>query len=267
MKVKAPAALLALLSMAIIFIPVPAHAFSLGLEPITGSVSSEVKVPAFCQYGEGDYSLYWDENQLITQGTVDAKGCTPIFFKVPEATRGKHTVTLKVGNRTFSRDFTVTGTVILGTRKGPVGSQVLVQGYGFDNQEGGIHISFDGNNVASSIESSRSGSWQYTIKIPMTSRGNHSISASGPSTPLQEIGNKTFEVSPTIAVNPVSGWVGRTVNVSGAGFGNGESSITVLYDDLPVKSGLIADSAGTWQSSFSVLHLPGVCTGLMHGAI
>jgi hypothetical protein len=253
MRVKAPAALLALLSLAIVIIPVPVHAFSLGLEPSVGTVGSDVKIPAFCQYGEGDYYLYWgDDNQMIAQGTVTTKGCSPIYFKVPQTTHGKHNVTLKVGARSFTRDFTVTGTVTLGVKKGPVGSQVLVQGFGFENQEGGIHITYDGNNVASSIEANRSGSWQYTLKVPVSCRGNHPISAGGPSTTVQEVGNKPFEVSPTIAVNPASGWVGRVVNISGAGFGNGESSITVLYDDLPVKSGLVADSAGTWQSSFSV---------------
>jgi hypothetical protein len=253
MRLKAPAALLALLFLMVSFIPSPAQAFSLGLEPSTGTVGMDVKIPAFCQYGEGDYYLYWGEsNQLIAQGTVDAKGCTPIYFKVPQTSRGKHTVTLKVGTRSFTRDFTITGTVALSIKKGPVGSQILVQGFGFENQEGGIHITYDGNNVASSIAADRNGSWQYTLKIPVGSRGNHVISASGPSTTAQEVGNRPFEVSPTIAVNPPSGWVGRVVNISGVGFGNGESNITVLYDDLPVKSGLIADSAGSWQSSFSV---------------
>jgi hypothetical protein len=253
MRVKAPVALLALLFLTLSFIPAPAQAFSLGLEPSTGTVGMDIKIPAFCQYGEGDYYLYWgDDNQLCAQGTVDAKGCTPIFFKVPQTTRGRHTVTLKVGTRTFSRDFTVIGTVSLSVKKGPIGSQVLVQGFGFENQEGGIHITYDGNNVASSIEANRIGSWQYALKVPVSCRGNHPISASGPSTTAQEVGTKPFEVSPTIAVTPANGWVGRVVNISGAGFGNGESSITVLYDDLPVKSGLIADSAGTWQSSFSV---------------
>ncbi len=42
------------------------------------------------------------------------------------------------------------------------------------------------------------------------------------------------------------------VNVSGYGFDNGESGIAVLYDNTTVKSGLIADSAGSWQSSFSI---------------
>ena len=84
----------------------------------------------------------------------------------------------------------------------------------------------------------------------MSTAGN--ISAAGPSTSIQEVGNKAFEVTPSIAVNPSSGWVGRVVNVSGQGFGNGESSIAVLYDNTTVKSGLVANKNGSWQSSFSI---------------
>jgi len=252
MRVKAPAALLALLSLAIAFIPAPVHAFSLGLEPITGVVGSDVKIPAFCQYGAGEYTLYWDDNQMIAQGVVESKGCSPITFIVPQTSRGKHNVTLKIGGKSFSRDFTVTGTLVLDTKKGPTGSMINVQGYGFENQEGGIRITYDGNTVATNIEANRSGTWQYTLKIPVSSRGNHAISASGTTTTIQEVGNKIFEVTPVIEVNPAAGWVGRVVNISGSGFASGESSITVLYDDVQVKSGLIADTAGSWQSSFSI---------------
>lgn len=253
MKVSAPTALLAALSLMVTLLPAPAQAFSLGLEPVTGAVGSEVKIPAFCQYGEGNYYIYWGEdNQLITQGVVESKGCTPIYFQVPQTTHGKHNVTLKVGNKSFSRDFTVTSTIALETKKGPVGSLVVVNGYGFENQEGGIRITFEGNTVASSIEANRSGTWQYTVKIPVGNKGNHSFSAAGSTTTLQEVGNKIFEITPSINVSPTTGWVGRVVNISGSGFGSGESNLVVLYDDIAVKSGLIADSTGSWQSSFSI---------------
>lgn len=253
MKIRATAALLMLFALSAVSFPAEAQAFSLGLEPVTGTVGSEVKIPAFCQYGEGDYYIFWgSDNQVIAHGVVESKGCTPIYFKVPACVRGKHNVTLRVGNKTFSRDFTVTSTITLETKKGPVGSQVTINGYGFSNQEGGIRVTWDGNTVATNIEASRNGSWQYTLKIPVSSRGNHNISASGPSSTLAEVGNRIFEVTPTISVSPASGWVGRIVNVSGTGFGAGESNIAVTYDDVPVKSGLIADFSGSWQASFSI---------------
>lgn len=247
------AALMALLPLTIAFLPCPAQAFSLGLEPVTGPVGAEVKIPAFCQYGEGDYYIYWDEdNQVIAQGRVESKGCSPIYFKVPSCTRGKHNVTLQVGSKSFSRDFTVTSTITLESKKGPVGSQVLISGYGFPQYEAGISITYDGKAVATDIEASRTGSWQYTLKIPTSSKGSHAISAFSPAVTPAEVGSRSFEVTPTLTITPTTGWVGRVVNAAGTGFGAGESSITVLYDDVPVKSGLIADSGGTWQASFSI---------------
>lgn len=253
MKISTAAALLVLFTSAFCLLPAPVHAFSLGLEPISGPVGSDVKIPAFCQYGEGEYYLYWgDDGQMIAQGVVESKSCAPITFKVPQAARGKHTVTLKVGNKSFSRDFTVTASIVLGVKKGPVDSKVTVYGYGFDNQEGGIRIIYDGNTVASGIQSNRSGTWQYTLAIPVSSRGSHPVSASGPTTTTQEVGNKVFEVTPSISVSPDSGWVGRIINVSGKGFASGESGIAVIYDGTTVKSGIMADISGSWQASFSV---------------
>ena len=255
MKVKALAALLALLFLVapVMLIPAPVSAFSLGLEPITGKVGATIKIPAFCQYGEGDYYLYWgDGNQLIAQGTVQTKGCSPIYFTVPQTTRGKHTVTLKVGDKSWARDFTVTGGITLDVNKGSVGSLITVQGCGFDDQESNILVMYDGNNIGRNIQANHDGTWIYKLKVPPSNRGGHPISASSPTTPQQEVGNKAFEITPSIAINPSSGWVGRIVNISGYGFDNGESSIVVLYDNTTVKSGLIADSTGTWQSSFSI---------------
>jgi hypothetical protein len=255
MKVKALVALLVLVFSVIpaLMIPAPVSAFSLGLEPITGKVGATIKIPAFCQYGEGDYSLYWgDDNVLIAQGTVQTKGCSPIYFAVPQTTRGKHTVTLKVGSKSWSRDFTVTGGITLDINKGPVGTLITVQGCGFADQESNISVTYDGNNASKNVQANHDGTWTYKLKIPPSNRGGHPISAGGPTTSQTEVGNKAFDVAPSIAVSPSSGWVGRVVNVSGYGFDNGESGIAVIYDNTTVKSGLIADSAGSWQSSFSI---------------
>ena len=253
MKVKVLAALLILTVLAILSLPVPAYAESLTLDTTQGTVGSDVKIPSFCQYGTGDYFLYWGEgNQLITQGTVTTSGCQPISFKVPQAPRGKHVVTLKIGSRTFQKEFTVLASLYLGTKKGPVGSSISVQGNGFDAREAGIKILFDGNPAASGIEANASGSWLYTLKIPASSRGNHPISTGGTNTPAKEAKEQIFNVSPSMSINPTAGWVGRVVSVSGAGFGGAETNIAVIYDDVVVKTNISADLSGSWASSFSV---------------
>ncbi len=253
MKVKALATLLALSFLSAFILPVPASADSLTLEPTQGIVGSDVKIPAFCQYGEGDYFLWWgDNNQLITQGTVRTASCQPIYFKVPESPRGKHVVTLKVNTKTFQKEYTTMASISLSSKNGTVDSAISVQGQGFAAGETDIKIIYDGSAVVSDITANGNGSWLYTLKIPASSKGNHSITASGSTTPAQEVGNQIFKVTPTISLNPTSGWVDRVVNISGSGFNNAETNIAVIYDSILVKSNIAADLTGSWQTSFSV---------------
>jgi len=253
MRVKILAALLALSFVTALILPYAAQAESLVLDPVQGAVGSDVKIPAFCQYGEGEYFLYWGlDNQLIQQGTIAKASCQPLVFKVPQTPRGKHLVTLKVGSKSFQKEFTTLGTMSIGTKKGPVGTEVAVQGNGFDSGETGIKIIYNGNPVATGIQATSGGSWLYTLKIAPSSKGNHSISASGSTTPATEVKEQIFAVTPSFGINPNSGWVGRVVTASGEGFGGGETNIAVIYDDAVVKTNISADLNGSWQSSFSV---------------
>lgn len=253
MKAKVLAVILIFSTIITLFLPLPAYAESLTLDTTQGVVGSDVKIPAFCQYGTGDYFLYWgDNNQLITQGTVTTSSCQPITFKVPQAARGKHMVTLKIGSKTFQKEFTVLPSISLDTKKGTVGSSISVQGSGFDARETNIKIFLDGNEVATGIEANSNGGWLHTLKIPPTSRGNHPITASGSTTPLSELKEQIFNITPNLSLNPNSGWVGRVTSVAGTGFNAAETNITILYDDVVAKTGITADLTGSWQSSFSV---------------
>ncbi|MDD5312430.1 MAG: hypothetical protein PHO26_05280 [Dehalococcoidia bacterium] len=253
MKAKVLPAVLIFSVLCTLLLPVPAHAESLTIDPTQGTVGSDVKIPAFCQYGQGDYFLYWGEgNQLISQGTVKSGTCQPITFKVPQSPRGKQMITLKVGSKSFQKEYTVLASISMAAKKGAVGSTVSIQGSGFAAKESGIKIMFNGNEAATGIEANETGSWIYTFKIPTSARGNHPITAVGTTTPSSEIKDQLFAVTPVISINPNSGWVGRVVNVSGAGFAAAETNVAIMYDDTVVKTGLTADLNGSWQSTFSV---------------
>jgi len=58
--------------------------------------------------------------------------------------------------------------------------------------------------------------------------------------------------NPTISVNPTSGLDSTGVTVSGFGFSNNETGITVTFDGNPVASGFVANSLGAWSGTFSV---------------
>jgi len=251
MKVGATATVLALLALAVCLIPVPVHAGSLSLNTAQGIVGTNVTIPSVSGYGIGNYQLYWGEtDQLIGQGEIK-QGVTSIAFIVPEAARGKHKVTLKVAGDFFTTEFTVIPSISLSVDQGPVGSNLTVAGRGFNSNESGIQIVYDGSPLETGITANNKGSWQSIFKVPASSRGQHTIDAMG-TTPASEVEDKVFTVAPKIDIKPSSGWVGTVVGMFGSGFANGETNIKVTYDGGTIKTGIAADAKGSWQSSFSI---------------
>ena len=251
-KVKASATVLALLSLAICLIPTSIDAAgSLSFSPSQGTVGTKVAIPAMCGYGEGQYYLYWGEaEQLLSQGEL-VEGCASLTFTIPEAARGEHKVTLRIGTESFERNFTVMPSISLSTNEGTVGSNLTVTGKGFNSNESAININYDGSPVETEIKAGSKGSWQSTFNVPASSRGEHIIDAEG-TTPATEVDDQIFTVTPQINISPTSGWVGTVISIAGTGFGSGETNIKVTYDGLATKTGITSDATGSWQSSFSI---------------
>jgi hypothetical protein len=252
MKVGATTTALALLLLAVSLIPVPtAAAASLTLNLSKGTVGTQVSIQNPAAYGTGTYQLYWGEtDQLIAQGDINQESGA-INFTVPESTKGKQRVTLKVVNDYFTTEFIVVPSIITSNDKGTVDSNLTVTGRGFNGNESGIQILYDGSPTETGISASNKGSWQITFKIPPSSRGKHVIDAEG-ITPATDIEDLSFTVVPKIDTSPASGWVGAVVGIAGSGFASGETNIKVTYDGLTVKTGIFADGKGSWQSTFSI---------------
>lgn len=248
---KLSAAITTLTLLGICLLPTPVGAASLTLNLSQGTVGTIVSIPNAYAYGAGAYYLYWGEaDQLISQGEIKKETGT-ISFAVPEAYRGKHKVTLKVGESYFTTEFTVLPSISLSADRGTVGSNLTISGWGFNGNETGIKILYDGSPVESGISASSKGSWQVTIKVPPSSGGQHTIDADG-TTPATEVEDWTFTVVPRVEISPTSGWVGTVVGIAGTGFASGETNIKVTYDGLTVKTGIAADAKGSWQSSFTI---------------
>jgi hypothetical protein len=251
MKVGATVIALAILLLAVCLTPIPVHADSLSLNIVEGVVGTNVTIPSATGYGLGNYELYWGETDvLIGQGEIK-QGVASIAFIVPEAPRGKHKVTLKVAGNFYTTDFTIIPAIGLSSDQGNVGSNLTIAGKGFNANESNIQVFFDSNPVQTGIVAGSKGSWQITIKIPASSKGQHTIDAGG-TTPASEVENKEFTVTPKIEINPSSGWVNTVVGIYGSGFASGETNIKVTYDGGTVKTDIAADAKGSWQSSFSI---------------
>jgi hypothetical protein len=251
MKVGATGTALAILLLAVCLTPIPVHADSLSLNTSQGIVGTNVTIPAVTGYGLGNYELYWGETDLlIGQGEIK-QGMASIAFIVPEAARGKHKVTLKIAGSFFTTDFTVLPAIGLSSSQGTVGSNLTIAGKGFNANESNIQVLFDSNPAQTGVVAGSKGSWQITIKVPASSRGQHIIDATG-TTPAAEVEDKEFTVIPKIETNPTSGWVNTVVGIYGSGFASGETNIKVTYDGGTVKTDIAADAKGSWQSGFSI---------------
>ena len=251
MKVGATGTALAILLLAVCLIPIPVRADSLTLNTMQGIVGTNVTIPSVTGYGIGNYELYWGENDLlIGQGEVK-QGVASIAFIVPEAARGKHKVTLKIAGSFFTSEFIIIPAIGISSDQGTVGSNLTIAGKGFNANESNIQVIFDANPAQTGIVAGSKGSWQITIKVPPSSRGQHIIDAGG-ITPASEVEDKEFNVIPKIEINPTSGWVNTVVGIYGSGFAGGETNIRATYDGGTVRTDIAADAKGSWQSSFSI---------------
>jgi hypothetical protein len=252
MKVRVAGTALAILLLAICLVPIPVHSAEyLSLNTAEGIVGTDVTIPAITGYGLGNYELYWGETDvLIAQGEVK-QGMASIGFVVPEASRGKHKVTLKIGGTFYATDFEVIPAIGISADSGTVGSNLTIAGKGFNANESNVQVVFDSSPVQTGIVASNKGSWQTTVKVPASSRGQHIIDASG-TTPASEVEDKAFTILPEIQINPSFGWVNTVVGVYGTGFAGGETNIKITYDGGTVKTDIAADAKGSWQSSFSI---------------
>jgi hypothetical protein len=251
MKIGATGIAVAILLLAVCLTPIPVSADSLTLSTAQGIVGTNVIIPSITGYGLGNYELYWGANDiLISQGEIK-QGVASLAFIVPEAVRGKHKVTLKIAGKFFTTDFEVIPAIGLSAESGPVGSNLTIAGKGFNADESNIEVLYDSAAVQTGIVAGSKGSWQITIKIPASSRGQHNIDASG-TTPAAEVEDRLFTVTPEIQINPTSGWVNTVVGIYGTGFATGETNIKVTYDGGTVKTDIAADAKGSWQSSFSI---------------
>jgi len=241
----------ALLSLSVVIVaPFTVHAAGLTITPQQGLVGSEVTIVNLTGYGSGEFQILWGEDrQVIKQGTTSGQG--NLVFTIPESARGKHKVTLKVDDDIFDAEYMVLPSIDLSDDKGFVGSSLTVSGHGFNQNENGIQLFYGGSIAERDIVADKKGNWKSTIKVPPSASGNVNIDAEG-TTPATDVEDRLFSILPKMEINPTAGGVGTMVAAQGTGYGSSETGIVISFDGIQVKTGIAADSRGSWQSSFFV---------------
>ncbi len=247
MRVKA-LAIIALLLALFTAIPLsPVQAAYLNI--YTGVVGTEVTALGLT---EGNtYAIQWDSTTIVT-GTVGSGGYAT--FTVPEAYTGTHNVIVQcpTGQNTYTGTFTIVPSISITPVYGVVGTTITITGHGFAASEPNIAVTFDSSVVQSGITASSVGYWSTTFSVPAGARGNHSIDAYGSTTTATTVSNKDFSINPQVKMDPTTGGVGTVVTLEATGFAANETGIKVLYSNKEVRSGITADSNGSWRTTMAI---------------
>jgi hypothetical protein len=248
--------------------PVPAQAecvlYGIELSPESGAPGTEVTVHGYEFNADMPIDLYYDD-VLVSEGTeTDNKGEFDITFIVPEGCTGHYWVLAEVGSSlgpvTADTQFAVKPGLILSPERGPVGTNVTVQGRGFVENEGGIELlyyRYDGyKTIERNITANSKGSWDRSFSIPASSRGEHKLDAQGIESKLYEVQDAIFRVTAEITIDKTSGIVGDAITMSGSRFATNENGITILFDDQAVVTDIEANSEGEWEEGFDVPEMP-----------
>jgi hypothetical protein len=219
------------------------------LNTSTGIVGTQITVTSLV---DGyTYAIKWDGTSIDT-GTLS--GTTYRSFTVPEAIGGSHAVVVEcpINSTVYSGTFTVIPSIGIDPAYGTVGTTVTITGHGFGASEANVAVTVDGTIIQSGLTASSVGYWSTTFSAPSGARGNRSIDAYGATTTATNVSNKDFYVYPSVKMDPTSGGVGTVVTITATGFAASESAIKVLYSSKEVRSGLSADSTGSWNTTFSI---------------
>lgn len=243
-KVFTPVLCLALLLTLCFVSPVRAA----GMAPSEGVVGATVTISGLAS---GSYSIKWD-GVGVKQGTLPGGGS--VTFTVPDTSGGDHAVTVDnpTGTQVLSSTFSVIPSLSISPESGIVGDEVTVGGKGFAVSESSIVVTYDGTNAKTGIAAGNTGSWETTFSLPVSAKGSHTVGASGQTTKATDVPVVTVTINPEINMTTESGNVGTSVTISGTGFGKSEGGIQVTYDKTGVKSGLSADTKGSWNVVFSI---------------
>ena len=224
---------------------------------------------------ERDIKILWDDTvSLNSPVTADKYGEWTTSFLIPSNSQGMHVIGA-FGSETKEADvnkvdFIVVPWVIVSPTSGPVGTQLIIQGWGFRINEDGITVTWDNEIIATNIRSeidrtilldgtvrtknaaSHDSVIREAIFVPPSTHGEHVVGVYGSSfTPKGILPDTIFTVVPSITTDPVSEYEDKEINIAGFGFSSMEK-ITLSYDESVLESDIITDSAGSFTTLLSI---------------
>ena len=225
------------------------------LSPSSGAPGTEVAVYGHDFHDNTLVDVYYD-GTIVATGRTDIRGDFTILFTVPEGYKEAYMVHAVVLDDTADAHFTVKPELTVSPEKGPAGTNVTVEGQGFAKNEEGIELMYYLNGsyktIKRNIVANARGSWETSLQIPSSTRGEHKLDAEGSVSRLYEVEDATFKVTPELSIAKSSGFVGESITMTGSKFAAYEKSIQILFGGQAVVTDIKADDKGYWEASFEV---------------
>jgi hypothetical protein len=254
---------LCLVSVALPAAPVQADGASITLSPHSGVPGTVVTVRGYNFTADEWVDIYYYLNSdkvWRAEAETDEDGYFKVTFEVPESYTGAHEVLAEdEEGKSDDADFTVKPGLTVSPEEGPVGTNVTVEGHGFAEDEEDIEVYFDGEMVAENIPpADEDGWWEKSFSIPSSAKGSHKIDAKGDDSSLSAVKDATFEVTPQISPDKLSGSPGENITMTGSGFYANDRHIKILFagEEVETETRVDADSNGYWEKKFEVPEMP-----------
>ncbi|MDP8909258.1 MAG: M23 family metallopeptidase, partial [Chloroflexota bacterium] len=204
-------------------------------------------------------SVRWDSATATPLATVTAnsQGAFSTQVRIPDATRGSHTLyaTGATSGARASVVYTLTASLARTPYEGVVGTKVAVtaRGFGASEQITVTWRSATGPTLGTAVTNGV-GTASLTITIPNTTGGWNDYTAVGTASGIRAWG--AIRVLPSVSVSPTSTVVGAQVTISGQGFPAGQS-ITAAWNKTSTNAGSqlcagTVSATGTFSCTFTV---------------
>lgn len=243
-------ALLAVLPLTVLVDVEPAYAASITLNPASSTTGTSVTIN-----GEGFTgsmaTIKWDGIIVAKNVPIDEKGKLNYTVSIPQAAKGSHTIEVTDDSHwsgsSASATFKIIPKIEAFPKVGRSFSEISVIGTGFPARETGITITWDGTTLKGTpATADLRGTWSINLAVPLVSKGNHYIGASGSITSASEAGQIVFIVAPAAKIEPLIGTVGTQIKAEGFGFRTGEDGITIAFDGEIIACNIVGSADGSW---------------------
>jgi hypothetical protein len=249
---------LCLVSLALPTAPARAQDTRINLSPNDGVPGEEITVYGYNFTAEARVYVYYDDERVTLERIeTNDDGDFEVDIIIPESYTGTHEVYAEDEDDIYAYEyFDVEPGLTVDPEEGPVGTEVTIEGHGFEEEEEDIEVRYylDGNytTLAENIEADEDGWWEVSFEIPVSDQGNHEIDAQGDDSSFAEVHDTTFEVMPSLSLDKYSGSPGESITMTGDGFVANERDITILFDGEAVETEIRADETGSWNGTFEV---------------